>query len=101
MVPGEGGVLLLRCVELEERDDVKDVLAEECVEARLEERRACGAEFGGASGHDSEVAGGRTVFTLVVEGDRTLVTFLGSSVLRSGLNRCFGGVVGVNQLAYS
>ena len=57
--------------------------------------------FGVAAGCGFGVVDRKTVFNLLVEGDRTFIVFLGSGVLGSGFNRSFVGVTGVNQSAYS
>ena len=36
-----------------------------------------------------------------MEGESTFMVFLGSGVFGSGINCCFGGVIGLNQSAYS
>ena len=100
-VLGEGGVLLLPFVELEEGADVKDAVAGEDVEARLEGRRVWGVRFGMAVGRGFEVVDRETVFNLLEEGDRMFTVFLCSGVLGSGFNHSFVGVAGVNQSAYS
>jgi len=98
---GEGGVLLLLFVELEERLDVKDAVTEEGVGARLEGRRVWEVEFRVAAGCGFELVDRETVFNLLVEGDKMFIVFLGPGVFGSGFNRSFVGVTGVNQSAYS
>jgi len=99
-VLGEGGVLLLFFVELE-RVDVKDPVVEEGVGARSGRRGGREVEFGVVARCGFEIGDRRFVFTLLVEGDRSLIVFLGSGVLGSGFSRPFFGVIGVNQSAYS
>ena len=97
---GEGGVLLLLLTGLE-RVDVKDVVAEENVGARLKGRRVREVGFDVAARCSFEVVDRQTVFTLLVEGDKTFIVFLGSGVLRNGFNHSFVGVIGMNQSVYS
>ena len=100
-VPGEGGISLLLFVELEEKVDVKDALAEENTGARSGGRVVREVGFSVAVGTGFEAAGLRAVFTLLVEGDRMFTVFFSSGVLGSGFGRSFVGVMGVNQSAYS
>lgn len=100
-VLGEGGVLPLPFVDLEEREDVKGVLAEGGVGARSGGKGVREVGLGAASRGSFEIADWRAAFTLLVEGDRTFIVFLGSGVLGSGFGRSLVGVMGVNQSAYS
>jgi hypothetical protein len=100
-VLGEGGIPLLLFVELEEKVDVKDALAEESTGARSGGRVVREVGFSVAVGTGFEAVGRRAVFTMLVEGDRMFTVFFGSGVLGSGFGRSFVGVIGVNQSAYS
>lgn len=102
MVFADGGVPPFRFVGMELIVEAVDMLAKEGVGARLEVgRNVCKMGLSMVAGCGFEVVNERIIFAFLVEGDRTLVVSLGFGILGSGFNRCFGGVMGLNQSVYS